>query len=60
MSGAVTGAPKVLLRFEALAIGLVAVAAYSHLQSGWLLFAVLFLVPDLSILGYLAGPRLAP
>ena len=31
--------------------------AYGLLGFSWLLFAVLILAPDLSMLGYLAGPR---
>jgi len=34
-----------------------AAAAYGAWGSGWGLFAALFLVPDISMLGYLAGPR---
>lgn len=30
---------------------------YAHAQRGWLLFSLLFLLPDASFLGYLAGPR---
>ena len=33
-------------------------AAYGLLGFSWLLFAVLILAPDLSMLGYLAGPRI--
>jgi hypothetical protein len=32
--------------------------AYGLLGFSWLLFAVLILAPDLSMLGYLAGPRI--
>ena len=32
--------------------------AYGVTQGHWGLFALLFLVPDLSMLGYLAGPRI--
>lgn len=46
--------PPVLLRVE----GAVMLAASLLLYGGnWVLFAALFLVPDLSMLGYLAGPR---
>ena len=48
----------VLLRLEALAVLVVAVLIYGHTSSRWGLFALLFLTPDLSMLGYLAGPRL--
>jgi hypothetical protein len=55
--GVVTGAPRIILRLEGAAVLAVASAAYAHIGMGWMLFAVLFLVPDISMLGYLAGPR---
>lgn len=45
-------------RLEGLALLVVSVLAYARFGEGWPLFAVLFLAPDLSFLGYLAGPRL--
>jgi Domain of unknown function (DUF4260) len=45
--------PDLLLRLEALLVLLVALICYSGLHGSWLLFVVLFLVPDLSLLGYL-------
>jgi hypothetical protein len=45
------------LRVEGLALGLICVWLYSFQQQPWWLFALLFLAPDLSMLGYLAGPR---
>lgn len=36
---------------------LTAVAAYSFSGQSWTVFALLFLAPDLSMLGYLGGPR---
>ena len=57
-TGATRGAPATLLRLEGLIVLIVAVAAFHALGGGWRLFAVLFLVPDLSMLGYLAGPRI--
>lgn len=57
MSGTVTGAPRVLLRLEALFVGFAALVAYARLGAGWWLFAALILAPDLSMLGYLAGRR---
>ena len=45
-------------RLEGLALLAVSVLAYARFGEGWLLFAVLFLTPDLSFFGYLAGPRL--
>jgi hypothetical protein len=46
-----------ILRLEYAALTIFSLLAYIHLQGPWWLFAVLFLVPDLSMLGYLAGPR---
>jgi len=57
MSGAVIGLPKALLRGEALFVFIGALAAYGQIGASWRLFALLFIVPDLSMLGYLAGPR---
>ena len=57
-SGFVTGAPAALLRLEALAV-LAGIAAWYWTSSqDWTLFAILFLAPDLSMLGYLAGRRI--
>ncbi|MBC7974444.1 MAG: DUF4260 domain-containing protein [Myxococcales bacterium] len=53
----VTGAPRQLLRIEGLAMLIAGMVAYSTLGGSWVWFAVLFLVPDLSMLGYLANPR---
>jgi hypothetical protein len=50
--------PAQLLRFEEAALLIAAVAIYAHLHFSWLLFALLFLAPDLFMLGYLANPRL--
>jgi hypothetical protein len=46
-----------LLRAEALGVLAVAVVLYAAGDHGWGTFAALFLVPDLALLGYLAGPR---
>lgn len=56
--GAVCGAPRTLLRLEALTVLAGAIIAYHWLGGGWGRFAALFLVPDLSMLAYFAGPRL--
>ena len=47
-----------LLRLEGLAIAAGAVVLYVDGDHNWWLFALLILTPDLSFLGYLAGPRL--
>jgi hypothetical protein len=49
--------PERLLRLEAL-LGLIAsVIGYSTLHGSWLLFALLFLGPDVALLGYLLPQR---
>jgi hypothetical protein len=47
-----------ILRLEGLAALVAAVLVYHWLDWGWIRFALLFLVPDLSMLGYLAGNRI--
>jgi hypothetical protein len=49
--------PALLLRIEELAILQATILLYAHFHFSWLLFGVLFLAPDLSMLGYLANPR---
>ena len=56
--GAADAAPRLILRLEAAAVMAASLTAYARLGEGWLLFAVLFLVPDLSMLGYLGGRKL--
>ncbi|WP_156255636.1 DUF4260 domain-containing protein [Sandarakinorhabdus oryzae] len=46
-----------ILRIEGGILLAVSVAAYRQLGGDWGVFALLFLVPDLSMLGYLLGPR---
>jgi hypothetical protein len=48
---------KILLRLEWLTVLAAALVAYGQLGFSWLLFAVLIVAPDLSMLGYLVGPR---
>jgi hypothetical protein len=45
-----------LLRLEGLAIALVTAALYARTGASWGLFAALWLVPDLGLLGYLLSP----
>jgi hypothetical protein len=51
--------PPVLqwLRLEGLAVVVLSAVLYAHTGAGWWLFAFLWLVPDLSMMGYWAGPR---
>jgi hypothetical protein len=46
----------ILLRLEGLVVAAVAALLYSRTGASWWLFGGLWLVPDLSMLGYLAGP----
>jgi hypothetical protein len=46
------------LRLEGLAAFIVALLVYAHLHASWWMFAILFLVPDISMVGYLLGPRI--
>jgi hypothetical protein len=56
--GQVSGSIRTFLRLEGLAVLGLSVAAYAlWSQEGWALFALLFLAPDLSMLGYLRDPR---
>ncbi|VTU15995.1 hypothetical protein H6CHR_00409 [Variovorax sp. PBL-H6] len=57
-SGAAQGGVRILLRLEGLVVLAAAVAAYVHLGASWAAFAMLFLLPDLSFLGYLASSRM--
>src|SRR5580704_2017807 len=50
--------PSLLLRVEELLILAGAVCTYSHARFSWLMFAGLFLAPDIFMLGYLANPRI--
>ncbi len=53
---AITG-PRFLLHAEGAALLVIATTAYWQLQANWILFAVLLLAPDLSMVGYLRGSR---
>lgn len=50
--------PIALQRLEGLAALGLSVAAYSWLDQSWLIFALLFFVPDITMVGYLRSPRL--
>lgn len=56
-SGAACGGVRSLLRAEGCILAIASIALYAHFGGGWRLFALLILVPDLSMLFYLAGPR---
>lgn len=48
---------KTLLRLEELGVFLFSIYLFSTLSYPWWVFPLLFLTPDLSMLGYAAGPR---
>ena len=57
-SGAVAGSVSILLRLEGLVVAVVSLALYARTGASWWLFAVLWLAPDLSMVGYLRRPCL--
>ena len=57
MHGFVKGSPRLLPRLEGLLVLIAATLAFGSLEQSWWLYAALFLVPDISFAGYLAGKR---
>ena len=57
MSGETTGAVRWVLMLEGLCVLVAALLFYPKLGFGWGTFALFFLTPDISFLGYLAGSR---
>lgn len=58
MTGFVTGAPRAFLRLEGFLVLVAATLSYAGLGASWSIYVLLFLAPDLSISGYLAGPKI--
>ncbi|MCO5131176.1 MAG: DUF4260 domain-containing protein [Xanthobacteraceae bacterium] len=56
-TGATTGGVNTLLRIEGLTLFAGMTLLYGLWGGSWWLYAALFLVPDLGLLGYLIGPR---
>lgn len=52
------GRVRGLLRLEGLVLLIASVVLYAQLGAGWGWFAALFLVPDVSLAGYLFGPQI--
>ena len=50
--------PSWLLRLEGAVVFILAGVLYSRLDSGWLMFALLFFVPDVSMIGYAVDAKL--
>ncbi|MGY3040308.1 ABC-type Na+ efflux pump permease subunit [Rhodanobacter sp. TND4EL1] len=57
MADAVSGGVRTVIRLEGLCVLVVSLLAYAKFGGSWGIFALCFFVPDLSFLGYLAGPR---
>lgn len=53
----VQGTPLRLLRLEAAALFVTSLFAFRAFDGSWWMFVAFFLVPDLAMLGYLAGPQ---
>ena len=49
--------PRTLLQMEGLAVLLFSIFAYHRTHGSWVEFLLLFLVPDLSMIGYLLNSR---
>jgi hypothetical protein len=47
--------PKTLLRLEGAVVAAAAIILYARADASWVRFVLLLLVPDLAIIGYLAG-----
>lgn len=56
-AGVVTDLPRVLLRIEGVVLLAVSVFMYARYGEEWWLFALVFLAPDIGMLGYLADSR---
>jgi hypothetical protein len=53
----IVGMPRILLRVEGAAAAVAAVALYFYADYPWWLLVLLALAPDLSMVGYIGGPR---
>ncbi|MCC8968639.1 DUF4260 domain-containing protein [Bradyrhizobium sp. Pear76] len=56
-TGAATGGVRTLLRLEGLVLFVGMTVLYYKWEGSWLIYVVLFLVPDLSFAAYLISPR---
>jgi Domain of unknown function (DUF4260) len=57
LSNHVSGAPRLLLRLEGGCVLAASAVMYHSAGFSWTVFALCFLLPDASLIGYLAGPR---
>ena len=58
MNGEVNGGIRMVRRLEGLMVLVAASVMYAKSGFGWTTFALCFLAPDISFLGYLAGNRI--
>jgi hypothetical protein len=56
-AGAVSGGLRILLRLEGLTLFAGMTLLYAVWEGSWWVYAIVILVPDLSFVAYLAGPR---
>jgi uncharacterized protein DUF4260 len=56
-AGAVHGSVRLWLRLEGLVVLVLAVYLYARDGHSWVVFATLFLLPDVSFAAYFSGPR---
>jgi hypothetical protein len=56
-TGAVTGGLRTLLRLEGLTLFAAMTLLYAVWDGSWWVYFILFLAPDISFAGYLAGPK---
>ena len=56
-TGAATGGVQILLRLEGLALFIGMTLLYGIWDGSWLIYLILFLVPDISFAAYLGGPK---
>ena len=56
-AGAVSGGLRTMLRLEGLMLFAGMTLLYAVWDGSWWVYAILFLVPDLSFVAYLAGPK---
>ena len=56
-TGSATGGCRILLRLEGLTLFVGMTLLYAVWGGSWWVYLILFLVPDLSFLAYLSGPK---
>ncbi len=57
-TGSVKGLPLILLKLEGAAVLIFACVFYAHAGNSWWLFALLILLPDITMLGYFINSRI--